>query len=100
MESCRLDFYIFGLRSTTSVKGMMTVAERRYIVLTSLYQVNTRPWYLMSWVTKLPRIRTRSFLSNVASLIPGVSTKIFENISHLEVDITPYLSNFSKEVAN
>ena len=43
VESCRMDFYIFGLRSTTSVKGMMTVAERRYIVLTSLYQVHTQP---------------------------------------------------------
>ena len=37
---------------------------------------------------------------NKCADIPGVSPKIFENISHLEVEIIPYLSNFSKEVAN
>ena len=37
---------------------------------------------------------------NQCANIPEVSPKIFKNTYNLEVDITPYLSNFSMEVAN
>ena len=64
------------------------------IFIESLRQ--TRPEGLRSWPTEKPKVNEK--FPEKCQICQGKSPKNFRKISHLELELSPSLSNFSKEV--
>ena len=64
------------------------------IFIESLRQ--TRPEGLRSWPTEKQKVNEK--FPEKCQICQGKSPKKFRKISHPELEISPYLSNFSKEV--